>query len=205
MQSKNCDRPTETSKPDVASPVRGQKRRPRGCPPPLKGTSQNLTVLTPTQAKAVELRVAGRNITDIAQASGVARETVHTWLKLPAFQAALYVSWEPHREKLQRLYAKALEGLEADLDSPLPAVRQRAQNMLFAEHARYEEAQQRSEDRQKAEAESALEDEDTFGPSELSDDELFGLALPQLRRKNNAEQVRAAEERERPNWLTSCS
>jgi len=78
--------------------------------------------LTPDQAAALELLLAGQTITAAAAAVGVARETVSRWRNEdPAFQAAynaaLRSAYEANQKKLIDARAKALDRLAALVDS----------------------------------------------------------------------------------------
>ncbi len=74
--------------------------------------------LTPQQAAAVDVLVAGATVTDAAETVKVSRQTVSEWLHHnAAFQAALHARqrelWQGHVERLRSLVPKAMDTLEA--------------------------------------------------------------------------------------------
>jgi predicted transcriptional regulator len=85
-------------------------------------TKSDIEKITPAQLQAVELVFAGRNQTQIAEAVGVGRETVSRWINHDSqFQAALnrrrHHLWESFEDRLRGLLPKALEVLEAELET----------------------------------------------------------------------------------------
>jgi hypothetical protein len=78
--------------------------------------------LGPEQRKALELLAQGRSVSEAAEKTGVARQTVHRWLKNdPAF-AALYNQWhaemkESCRSQLLMLGSKATAALAKALEA----------------------------------------------------------------------------------------
>ena len=89
----------------------------------MNRNEQNLTVspLSPVQVKVLAELLTGKTITDAATAAGVARVTVHAWLREDfAFQAA----WNRDRQelrrenyaRLERLAGKAVDCLEKAID-----------------------------------------------------------------------------------------
>ena len=76
--------------------------------------------LTSNQRRAIVYLIQEDTITDAAEATGVTRQTLHTWLQRPEFQSALRAA---RREvfghaitKLQNLATKAVDTLEELLD-----------------------------------------------------------------------------------------
>lgn len=65
-----------------------------------------MTTLTAKQQRAVEALAGGASITDAAAAAGVARQTVHKWITLPAVVEALAdVQAEARARAVRRLSA----------------------------------------------------------------------------------------------------
>lgn len=86
---------------------------------------QNLTnaddsehlVLSPQQARAVDLLAIGKTVTQVSEEVGVARQTVSEWLNQhPGFQAALNLRrqelWAGMTDRLRALLPQAIEVLE---------------------------------------------------------------------------------------------
>lgn len=78
--------------------------------------------LTPQQIRAIELLMAGGNVSDVAKELGIARQTVSKWLNQDAhFQAELntrrYELWNGLTDRLRGLLPKALEVVENELQN----------------------------------------------------------------------------------------
>lgn len=76
--------------------------------------------LNPKQEAALELLAAGKNVTETAEAIGVARQTVSDWLNnqaafIAAYNARRQELWGAASERLRAMVPKALEVLEGDL------------------------------------------------------------------------------------------
>jgi transposase-like protein len=78
--------------------------------------------LTPAQARAVALLLAGRSVSEIAGEVGVHRVTLHKWMKRHAGFAAAYNQWhqtmrETAQSRLMMLAEKAADSLEKALEA----------------------------------------------------------------------------------------
>jgi len=87
--------------------------------------------LSQAQLTAIDLLVAGSSVTDAAEAVGVARQTASEWLNRDTdFTAALNVrraeGFSGAADKLRGLLPKALDVLEAYLESSAPQDKLRA-------------------------------------------------------------------------------
>jgi delta 1-pyrroline-5-carboxylate dehydrogenase len=87
--------------------------------------------LTPAQEVAVALVVAGKTDREVAEANGVARQTVWTWRHYhPAFIAEVnrrrMEVWEAAVDRLRGLLVRAIEVLAEDLDAEDRRLRQQA-------------------------------------------------------------------------------
>ena len=88
------------------------------------------TGLTALQEKCCLLLAAGIRITDAALQVGASRGTLYRWLQQPAFQCYLNQAKKEVQQfvegSLLNLHQKALEGIEATLDSQREDLRLRA-------------------------------------------------------------------------------
>ena len=80
--------------------------------------SQNVT---DSQRQAVSLILAGKTDGEVAQAVGVARETVNRWrngddLFMITLNAERHRLWDAHRERLTSLVGKAITAVEKGLE-----------------------------------------------------------------------------------------
>jgi translation initiation factor 2 alpha subunit (eIF-2alpha) len=88
--------------------------------------------LTPSQSLAVAALVAGRTVTDAAEAAGVSRQTLYEWKKLPGFTAGMNLArTEQHeviRGELLAIATSAIRALREMVESSgtPPAIRLRA-------------------------------------------------------------------------------
>ncbi len=78
--------------------------------------------LTTQQLRAIELLIAGANVSDVAKEIGIARQTVSKWLNQDAhFQAELntrrFELWNGLTDRLRGLLPKALEVVENELQN----------------------------------------------------------------------------------------
>lgn len=92
--------------------------------------------LTPDQAAALDLLLAGQTVTAAAAAVGVARETVSRWRNNdPAFQAAynaaLQSLYDAGQARLLEARGKALDRLAALVDSKTPDIALKAAAILL--------------------------------------------------------------------------
>jgi hypothetical protein len=83
---------------------------------PPRSTTFRPKALTPAQENAIELFLAGKGDTDVAQILGIARETAWSWRKEhPCFMAALQRRraevWGTAGERLRSLMAKAVDNI----------------------------------------------------------------------------------------------
>lgn len=81
--------------------------------------------LTPAQAAALDRLATGSTVTATAEAVGASRQTVSEWLnRNPAFQAALNRRraevWGEAADRLRALLPRALDRIEAAIDSDGP-------------------------------------------------------------------------------------
>ncbi len=81
--------------------------------------------LTPAQAAALDRLAMGSSVTAAAEAVGASRQTVSEWLnRNPAFQAALNRRraevWGETADRLRALLPRALDRIEAAIDSEGP-------------------------------------------------------------------------------------
>lgn len=91
-------------------------------------TSRQLSV---KQEQAIELLVAGKTVTEVAEEVGVTRQTVSEWKNhdpvfVAEFNRRRSEMWEGGRERLRSLLDRAVEVLEKDLNGPDPKLRQLA-------------------------------------------------------------------------------
>ncbi len=78
--------------------------------------------LTTQQIRAIELLIAGANVSDVAKEIGIARQTVSKWANQDShFQAELntrrYEMWNGLTDRLRGLLPKALEVVENELQN----------------------------------------------------------------------------------------
>lgn len=83
--------------------------------------------LTPDQAAALDLLLAGKTVTETAAAVGVARETVSRWRNndpafMAAYHAAMQSAYDAGQARLLEARTKALDRLAALVDSDDPAI-----------------------------------------------------------------------------------
>ena len=93
--------------------------------------------LTPQQEAAVDLLAVGNTVTQVADAVGVARQTVSEWRnRNAAFQAAVNSRrlelWTGLRDRLRALLPKAVDVLERSLDEDGKSARDAAVQILKA-------------------------------------------------------------------------
>jgi len=93
--------------------------------------------ITPRQLQAVESLLVCGDITMAAKAAGVSRPTLYTWMKQPAFSAALRTAEQAALETLTKrlvvLGTKAVATLDSAMDSSAPlAVRVRAADAVLS-------------------------------------------------------------------------
>ena len=90
------------------------------------------SALTSAQGNAIAHLAAGRTIVSAAEQAGVSRATVHNWLKLPSFQAALDQARQDFaaqfQAKLREITELALDTIRHTLTDPAisPAVKLKA-------------------------------------------------------------------------------
>lgn len=93
------------------------------------------TGLTALQEKCCLLLAAGIRITDAAQQVGASRGTLYRWLQQPAFQCYLNLAKRDVQQfvegSLLNLHQKALEGIEASLDSQRDDLRLKASTWVL--------------------------------------------------------------------------
>ena len=87
--------------------------------------------LTTKKKNAIELLITGKTDAEVAKAVGVTRQTVNQWRNHDAtFVAELNYQretlWQAERERLRSLVRKAVNALDANLDSDNEGIRQRA-------------------------------------------------------------------------------
>jgi hypothetical protein len=149
------------------------------------------------QEAAALLLVSGKSVTFVAGRVGASPREVDGWLHLESFQSKLDALWESPTQKLERLSAKAIQGLEQDMDSPIPGVRHRARQAILAERTRELEQLQQFEKRQRKHGKRMLKDNT---PLEKLMDHCDGVT-PELK-KSVAIRLRQQEaERNAPGWL----
>jgi hypothetical protein len=69
---------------------------------------QNVTDLSPEQAQALDLLMAGQNPCNIAKTLGIHRQTLWRWRQLPAFQVAHQELMQRQRDELHDRMAEVL-------------------------------------------------------------------------------------------------
>ena len=93
------------------------------------------TGLTALQEKCAFLLAAGTRITDVAQQLGTSRGTLYRWLQQPAFLCYFNQSKKEVQQfvegRLLSLHLKALEGIEASLDSHREDIRLKASTWVI--------------------------------------------------------------------------
>ena len=93
------------------------------------------TGLTALQEKCCLLLAAGIRITDAALQVGASRGTLYRWLQQPAFQCYLNLAKKEVQQfvegSLLNLHQKALEGIEASLDSQREDLRLKASTWVL--------------------------------------------------------------------------
>src|SRR5262249_37928971 len=90
-----------------------------------KMSQNNTELLSPAQTQALAALLSGKSVTAAAEAAGVARETLHRWLRDdPAFQAALGSGkaelLEASRAELRALASEAVQTLRDLLGTNAP-------------------------------------------------------------------------------------
>jgi hypothetical protein len=75
---------------------------PISCPDP---------VLSTVQLEAIAALASGQTIAAAAQQTGVHRATLHNWLKIPVFSAALNQSRQDHAVEIQAKLSQSTDGL----------------------------------------------------------------------------------------------
>lgn len=98
---------------------------------------KNIKKWTPRKIKVIELLIAGQSVIEAAEAAGVRRSTVYTWLKQPEFISALKEARAEAMDRLGLLLSalgdKAINALGAAIDNPDagPAVKIRAADIVL--------------------------------------------------------------------------
>jgi hypothetical protein len=79
-----------------------------------------VTDLSPSQLRALEALLGGSSVTKAGEAAGVSRESVHRWLREPAFAEALEGAkaemWGAAKARLVGLADKAGDAVEKAID-----------------------------------------------------------------------------------------
>ena len=88
--------------------------------------------------KAVELLAAGLSSSSVAECVGVTQPTIINWKRNPHFRKALAdtigIDAELHKVELIRLYGKAMDRVDALLDSKNEHIRLQAGRLVFEAH-----------------------------------------------------------------------
>jgi len=106
--------------PDPLSGDPGDEHHLVPAPAPAGGPEGLVKRLSPVQATALQALAAGQNLRQAAKSCGVARSTIHYWLKYDATFRAAYNAWK--QEMLESARARLLKGADAAVSAVLQAV-----------------------------------------------------------------------------------